>query len=73
MKMKFLLLLFFLINTSILLASEFIVKTNTGIAYGNASNNVINWDDIPYAKPPINELRWKAPRKINISSSNKTL
>jgi para-nitrobenzyl esterase len=73
MKMKFLLLLFFLINTSILLASEFIVKTNTGIAYGNASNNVINWDDIPYAKPPINELRWKAPRKINISSSNKIL
>ena len=73
MKMKFLLLLFFLINTSILLASEFIVKTNTGIAHGNASNNVINWDDIPYAQPPINELRWKAPRKINISSSNKIL
>ena len=24
----------------------------------------MHWDDIPYAKPPINNLRWKAPRKI---------
>ena len=26
---------------------------------------VIYWDDIPYAKPPINQLRWKAPRAVN--------
>ena len=25
----------------------------------------MHWDDIPYAEPPIGELRWKAPRKIN--------
>ena len=26
---------------------------------------LIYWDDIPYAKPPINNLRWKAPSSIN--------
>ena len=25
---------------------------------------VISWHDLPYAKPPINDLRWMAPRSI---------
>ena len=32
-------------------------------------NNVINWDDIPYAEPPIGDLRWKAPRKLESSQN----
>ena len=28
-------------------------------------DRVLYWDDIPYAEPPIGELRWKAPREIN--------
>ena len=45
--------------------ADFEVTTNSGIAQGYKKNNIVYWDDIPYAKPPINELRWKAPRPIN--------
>ena len=31
--------------------------------------NVVIWEDIPYAHPPINGLRWKAPRKLKNSSA----
>ena len=41
------------------------IETSSGISIGYKSNNVMHWDDIPYAKPPIGEFRWKAPRKIN--------
>ena len=29
----------------------------------------INWDDIPYAQPPIENLRWKAPREVKANSN----
>ena len=65
MKSKFnLSLVVFLIFSSISVA-DFEVVTNSGIVDGYKKNNVLYWDDIPYAQPPINELRWKAPRKIN--------
>ena len=28
----------------------------------NSENNTFSWKGIPFAKPPINELRWKAPQ-----------
>jgi para-nitrobenzyl esterase len=40
------------------------VKTSTGSVKGYFQNKVINYDDIPYAKPPIGSLRWKAPREL---------
>lgn len=40
------------------------IKTSSGKVKGSISNKVINYDDIPYAKPPVKELRWKAPREI---------
>ena len=40
------------------------VSTSSGKVQGYLKNKVINYNDIPYAKPPIGNLRWKAPREI---------
>ena len=45
-------------------ASNDYVSTTSGKIRGYVSNKVINFDDIPYAKPPIGELRWKAPKDL---------
>ena len=44
--------------------SDYEIKTSSGIVDGYKKGRIIYWDDIPYAKPPIGELRWKAPREI---------
>jgi len=40
------------------------VSTNSGIVEGRLKKGIIFWEDIPYAQPPVGELRWKAPRDI---------
>jgi len=40
------------------------VSTSSGKVQGYLENKVMNYDDIPYAKPPVGDLRWKAPREI---------
>ena len=42
--------------------SELLVLTSSGIASGIKNSGVISWNNIPYAKPPVEDLRWKAPR-----------
>ena len=44
--------------------SELLVSTSSGIASGIKNSGVISWNNIPYAEPPVEELRWKAPRDI---------
>jgi para-nitrobenzyl esterase len=39
------------------------ISTSSGKVQGYIENKVINYDDIPYAKPPVGDLRWKAPRE----------
>ena len=55
--------------TSLIANAESIVETSSGIVDGYKKGRVLYWDDIPYAKPPIDELRWKAPRTINNSKN----
>ena len=62
------LIILFIFFTS-LSADELKIITSSGIAEGYLKNKIIKWDDIPYAEPPINELRWKAPRKISQKSN----
>ena len=50
-------------------ADDFRIVTSSGITQGFIKSNVVNWKDIPYAKPPIDDLRWKAPRKIEQNSN----
>ncbi len=45
------------------------METSSGISIGYLNNGVINWDDIPYAQPPIENLRWKAPREVKANSN----
>ena len=45
------------------------VVSSSGVSQGYIKNGAINWNDIPYAMPPIDDLRWKAPRKIDDSSN----
>ena len=41
------------------------IKTSSGSISGYIKNKVLNYDDIPYAKPPVGFLRWKAPRELD--------
>ena len=50
---------------SLITFADHVVETSSGIVDGYKKGRVLYWDDIPYAKPPIGELRWKAPREIN--------
>ena len=59
------LLLSFIPQISAETSNTISVNTTSGTSIGYKINRVINWDDIPYAQPPIGDLRWKAPRKIN--------
>ncbi|MDB2535184.1 carboxylesterase family protein [Gammaproteobacteria bacterium] len=62
----FYILIFLTLFTGVTCADENqdFVKTSTGSVKGYFQNKVINYDDIPYAKPPIGSLRWKAPREL---------
>ena len=40
------------------------VNTSSGITSAEKLKNGLRWNDIPYALPPLGELRWKAPREF---------
>ena len=44
------------------------IITSSGVVDGVEQNKVITWKNIPYAMPPIKDLRWMAPQPINDSS-----
>ena len=43
---------------------HFLVKTSSGTIEGQKGKGVITWNNIPYAKAPVGDLRWKAPRSF---------
>ena len=63
MRYIYLLTSLFLISNP-LVAEDWYISSTSGITKGFLMNGVVNWDDIPYAQPPVGNLRWKAPRKI---------
>ena len=67
MKLFFIFLLFSL-NLN---ASNDFVYTQSGVVEGLKKNRSVLYQDIPYAQPPVGNLRWKAPRTLK--SSDKIL
>lgn len=48
--------------------AEYSINTSSGISQGHSlvmPGSVVNWIDIPYAQPPVGDLRWRAPRPLN--------
>ncbi|MCR5405033.1 MAG: carboxylesterase family protein [Butyrivibrio sp.] len=45
------------------------VKTRIGIFVGEKTKKTISFLGIPYAKPPVGELRWKAPEPLESSDA----
>ena len=43
------------------------VKTKTGVYVGYKEKKGVVYSGIPYAKPPVGELRWKAPEPLSES------
>ena len=67
--MKSLLSLFSIVFFISASADDYKILTSSGITEGFINNRVVVWNDIPYAKAPLGDLRWKAPRKIEKNSN----
>ena len=61
--MRFIYLITLFFFSSALVTKDLNVSTTSGISQGFLMNGVANWDDIPYAQPPVGDLRWKAPKE----------
>ncbi len=55
---------FFLAICISFVSADEVIETSSGIVNGTIKKNVASWNNIPYAKPPINELRWRAPQEL---------
>ncbi len=51
--------------SNLLSSDDFLVKTSSGEVNGVIKKRVVIYEDIPYAKPPVGDLRWKAPKEIS--------
>ena len=49
--------------------TDLAVKTRTGVYVGEKEGKTISYLGIPYAKPPVGELRWKAPEPLPSSET----
>ena len=59
-----------LITVSFVAHANYTIFTSSGITEGQINNKVISWHDIPYAQPPIGNLRWKAPKEMTSPNLN---
>ena len=58
---KIQLIIFTLIFSSILFAQP-LIHTKSGLIEGNNNGSILEFLGVPFAKPPVDSLRWKTPR-----------
>ena len=66
MKLFFIFLINIFFVQALIALDDNSVSTSSGIVQGVEKRNIIIYEDIPYAKPPVGYLRWKAPRRITV-------
>ena len=64
MKLLFLFLINIFIVQNLTASSDNSISTSSGVVTGTQKKNVVIYEDIPYAQPPVGYLRWRAPREI---------
>src|SRR5262245_44608776 len=64
MKTKPVVLLFFVLALAANCYAQTKVKTASGTVAGTSDKDVRSFKGIPYAAPPVGELRWKAPQPV---------
>ena len=40
------------------------MRTTSGVVAGAVANGVVSWKGIPFAAPPVGDLRWRAPQPV---------
>ena len=67
MKLIFIFILSIFIHNNVFASASdnLVVNTSSGDVHGKKYKNIFIFEDIPYAKPPIGNLRWKAPRELD--------
>ena len=48
--------------TTVVQQTAQIVRINTGLLRGTIENGIESYKGIPYAQPPVGELRWRPPQ-----------
>ena len=72
--MRFSFFIITILISSFIMSDNMTIQTNSGITKGVVKNGVVTWNDIPYALPPTNDLRWRAPRSfVNLNKVIKNL
>jgi para-nitrobenzyl esterase len=57
-------LLLTITTISLFVNGNYSVSTSSGVTEGQSNGGIISWHDIPYAQPPVADLRWRAPREL---------
>ena len=73
MKFNYIFIFIFCCISFNVFSNEYEVNSDSGHTIGYLKNNVIHWDDIPYAKPPVGDLRWRAPKKLDNSARKNSI